>query len=120
VTVLFNAMGLGHRFRLWRIDANRVRLEGELGKYFPPATTLGDIRRTSPDAVSPAAKAERLAVMDRVIRELEALAARSRKYSLSVLVPMGQEMAYRYQEGIIYETLTVLRDYRKRSAAESS
>jgi hypothetical protein len=120
VTILFNAMGLGHRFRLWRIDANRVRLEAELGKHFPPASTLGDIQRTSPDAVSPAAKAETLAVMDRVIRELEELAARSRRYSLSVLVPMGQEMAYRYQEGIIYETLTVLRDYRKRSLVETS
>jgi hypothetical protein len=97
-----------------------VRLEGELGKHFPPATTLGDIQRTSPDAVSPEAKAETLVVMDRVIRELEQLAARSRRYSLSVLVPMGQEMAYRYQEGIIYETLTVLRDFRKRSVGESS
>ncbi|HEY8038177.1 MAG TPA: hypothetical protein VIF15_00210, partial [Polyangiaceae bacterium] len=31
VSLLFNAMGFGHRFRLWRIDAARVKLEGELG-----------------------------------------------------------------------------------------
>jgi beta-glucosidase len=49
--------------------------------------------------------------------ELEALAARSRRYSLSVLVPMGQEMAYRYQEGVIYETLAVLRDFLRRAGA---
>jgi hypothetical protein len=119
VTLLFNAMGLGHRFRLWRIDANRVRLEGELGRHFPPTTTLGDIARTRPDAVSPKARADMLAVIERVIRELEELAARSRRYSLSMLVPMGQEMAYRYQEGIIYETLTVLRDFRQRSVAKA-
>lgn len=97
-----------------------MRLEGELGRHFPPATTLGDIQRTNPDAVSPKARAETLAVIDRVIRELEELAARSRRYSLSMLVPMGQEMAYRYQEGIIYETLTVLRDFRDRSVARSA
>jgi hypothetical protein len=34
-----------------------------------------------------------------------------------MLVPMGQEMAYRYQEGVIYETLAVLRDFSKRATA---
>jgi hypothetical protein len=34
-----------------------------------------------------------------------------------MLVPMGQEMAYRYQEGVIYETLAVLRDFRRRAQA---
>jgi hypothetical protein len=32
-----------------------------------------------------------------------------------MLVPMGQEMAYRYQEEIIYETLAVLRDFTRRA-----
>jgi hypothetical protein len=27
---------------------------------------------------------------------------------------MGQEMAYRYREGVVYETLTVLRDFERR------
>ena len=44
-------------------------------------------------------------------------ATRSRKQSLSVLVPMGQEMAYRYQEGVIYETIAVLRDFLRRAAS---
>jgi TRAP-type uncharacterized transport system substrate-binding protein len=115
VSVIFNAMGAGHRFRLWRIDAARVRLEGELGHVFPPSTTLGDIQRTTPD--ESLAKPENLAEIDRVVKELEELASRSRRYSLSVLVPMGQEMAYRYQEGVIYETLAVLRDFRRRCGA---
>ena len=114
VSLLFNAMGAGHRFRLWRIDATRVKLESELGRLFPPATTLGDIARTRPEG--PLARSETLGEIDHVLRDLEALAARSRRQSLSVLVPMGQEMAYRYQEGVIYETLAVLREFRTRVA----
>ena len=34
-----------------------------------------------------------------------------------MLVPMGQEMAYRYQEEIIYQTLSVLRDFVRRTEA---
>ena len=110
VSLLFNAMGFGHRFRLWRIDAARVKLESELARLFPPSTTLGDIRRTRPEG--PLATGPARAEIDRVVGALEELAQRSRRYSLSVLVPMGQEMAYRYQEGVIYDTLAVLREFR--------
>jgi TRAP-type uncharacterized transport system substrate-binding protein len=115
VSLLFNAMGFAHRFRLWRVDAARVKLEGELARVFPASTTLGDIERMTPggELVAPTA----LATIDAVVRDLEALAARSRRYSLSFLVPMGQEMAYRYQEGVIYETLTVLRHFKRRIGA---
>jgi TRAP-type uncharacterized transport system substrate-binding protein len=109
VSLLFNAMGAGHRFRLWRIDAARVKLEGDLGRFFPPSTTLGDIQRTGPDEAQ--TKPETLEAIKELIRGLEELAARSRRYSLSMLVPMGQEMAYRYQEGVIYETIAVLREF---------
>jgi hypothetical protein len=115
VSLLFNAMGAGHRFRLWRIDAARVRLEGDLGRFFPPSTTLGDIQRTGPhDAKT---TPETLESIDHLIHALEQLAARSRRYSLSMLVPMGQEMAYRYQEGVIYETIAVLREFLRRCRA---
>jgi NMT1-like family len=113
VSVLFNAMGAGHRFRLWRIDAARVALEAELATLFGSTTTLGDIARANPQEEAHAlTQAPRV---EEIVRELEALAARSRRYSLSVLVPMGQEMAYRYQEGVIYETLAVLRDFLRRA-----
>ncbi len=45
VSVLFNAMSAGHRFRLWRIDDARVKLEGRLSTVFGPNITLGDISR---------------------------------------------------------------------------
>lgn len=112
VSLLFNAMGIGNRFRLWRIDAARVKAEQELAQCFGPGTTLGDIARFAPsgDMLKEPIKVE----LDRVIRELEELASRSRSQSLSVLVPMGGEMAYRYQEALVHETLAVLRAFRER------
>jgi TRAP-type uncharacterized transport system substrate-binding protein len=109
VSLLFNAMGAGHRFRLWRIDDARVKLENELTGLFGSSVTLGDIARTEPDGKLAADEVR--AGVESLVTRFEKLAARSRSQSLSVLVPMGQEMAYRYQEEIIYETLAVLRGF---------
>jgi len=113
ISILFNAMGAGHRFRLWRIDDARVKLESELSPIFGANVTLGDISRTEPRVLL--AKKDAKATVLSLIAQLETLAARSRRQSLSVLVPMGQEMAYRYQEEIIYQTLAVLRDFVRRA-----
>ena len=112
VSVLFNLMGVANRFVLWRIDAARVRSEQEIEGCFGPSTTIGDIARLTPsgELLRPRLGAE----IDRVIKELEALGARSRRLSLSVLVPMGGEMAYRYQESLIFEALAALRGFRVR------
>lgn len=114
ISLLFNAMGAGHRFRLWRIDDARVKLEDELSKLFEPGVTLGDISRTVPEERhrTEAARNE----INGLIKSFEELADRSRRQSLSMLVPMGQEMAYRYQEGVIYDTIAVLREFRGRAA----
>src|SRR6185437_2186195 len=112
VSVLFNLMGIGNRFVLWRIDAARVHAEREIAACFGTSTTLGDISR-----ITPAGEllGDRIgADVDRLIGELEALAARSRSLSLSVLVPMGGEMMYRYQESLIHDRLAVLRAFRER------
>ena len=115
VSLLFNAMGAGHRFRLWRIDAARVHLEGRLLELFGRTTTLGDIERLSPASDARYGDSAVQEGVRGLIGQFEKLAARSRRQSLSVIVPMGQEMAYRYQEGVIYETLTVLRGFLTRA-----
>jgi hypothetical protein len=51
-----------------------------------------------------------------LIERLLELAERCREHSLSVFVPMGQEMAYRYQETLIYDLLHALRLYRERTS----
>lgn len=112
VSVLFNLMGGANRFVLWRIDVRRVRSERDIALCFGAATTLGDIARLEPkdDPV----RVDIDDQTDRIVRELAALGAWSRRASLSVLVPMGGEMAYRYQENLIHETLAVLRAFRER------
>lgn len=115
VSLLFNAMGVANRFRLWRIDAARVKAEQELAACFGAGATLGDLARFDP-AKWPAGEGTRPEI-DRVILELEELGARCRSQSLSVLVPMGGEMAYRYQEQLVHETLAVLRALRERMDA---
>jgi len=112
VSLLFNVMGVANRFMLWRIDAARVRAEHRIGACFGAATTLGEIARLSPsgDLLREGLGAE----IDRVITELEGLAQRSHRASLSVLVPMGGEMVYRYQERLIHDALAALRVFRER------
>jgi hypothetical protein len=115
VSLLFNAMGFGHRFRLWRIDAARVHLEEDLVHLFGASVTLGDIEHLSPGSDPKFADEALRADVRRLIASFEELAARSRRQSLSVLVPMGQEMAYRYQEGLVHDALAVLRSFLKRA-----
>jgi hypothetical protein len=117
ISVLFSVMGMGHRFRLWRVDANRVKLESEIPELFGAGTTVGAIaeRPADPRHATPEVKAR----IDHLMAQLTALADRCRKYSLSVLVPMGDEMSYRYQESLISDLITALRQYRDRLPAGS-
>ena len=112
ISLLFNAMAAGHRFRLWRIDDARVKLEAQVSRVFGRSTTVGDISRREPDEQLRSAAS--LAEIDALVTRFEALAERSRKESLSMLVPMGQEMGYRYQEGVIHDTIAALRAFRSR------
>src|SRR5262245_48572271 len=43
LSLLFNAMALWHRFRLWRIDAHRVRANGTISLLFGAWVTVGEI-----------------------------------------------------------------------------
>ncbi len=88
ISILFNIMGFGHRFRLWRIDARRVYLE----RMIEEGLSLSDDANTID--------------MNHLEQELAALYRSCRKHSVSMLVPMGQEMAYRYQENLIQKNLT--------------
>jgi hypothetical protein len=49
-----------------------------------------------------------------LIEQLGTLADQCRRQSQSWLVPMGQEMAYRYQEGLMADLLYALRAFRDR------
>jgi len=112
LSLLFSGMAFGHRFNLWRIDAQRVRIEREIPALFHPGVTLGEIAEMRPQPQTHAAGTR--AVLDGLLARLDALAEHCRRKSLSILVPMGEEMSYRYQETLIAELQYALRLYRER------
>ncbi len=114
ISVLFNVMGFLHRFRLWRIDAGRVGIELRIGRVFGPTTTVEEIGRMEPDRAHAAPETRR--ALQEAIVALERLNERCRSHSLSMLVPMGGEMAYRYQESLMAQALANLRAFRDRLA----
>jgi hypothetical protein len=65
-----NAMALWHRFRLWRIDAHRVRAESAIVSLFGPGVTVGEIGEMAPVAAhaTPAGCAQVEGVIDRLAR----------------------------------------------------
>jgi TRAP-type uncharacterized transport system substrate-binding protein len=112
MSILFGAMAVWHRFRLWRLDVARVNIERDIPALFGPGITVGEIaaipvtdRHRTPEA---------RAKLNELVERLEALSDRCRRQSLSLLVPMGQEMAYRYQETLISDLLFALRAFRER------
>ena len=114
LSVLFSAMAFLHRFRLWRVDARRVKIESEISALFGSGVTVGEIGAMAPD--SDHGLHETRAQIDGLIERLAELAERCRKDSLSVFVPMGHEMAYRYQETLIFDLLHALRLFRERTS----
>lgn len=115
VSILFNLMGLGNRFILWRIDANRLNLEGETRDFFGTILLIEEVENLTPKSEhrTEAARAQ----LDSIIDRFQNLETHCRKRSTSILVPMGTEMSYRYQEQIISRNLVPLRVYREKMAA---
>ncbi len=111
-SMLFSGMAVWHRFRLWRVDADRVKIERDLADMFDTRATAREIAGA---AVTDRQRTTEARVrLDDAIDRLDALSDRCRRYSLSVLVPMGHEMAYRYQEALICDLVDALRSFKGR------
>jgi uncharacterized protein len=111
-SMLFSGMAVWHRFRLWRVDANRVKIERDIGSLFGTRATLGEIARAP--VTDRHRTPEARALLDDITGRLTTLSDRCRRHSMSVLVPMGHEMAYRYQETLIADLLDALHSFEKR------
>ena len=105
-TILFNALKGFSRFRLWRIDAARERLEKRLKELTDPKLTHAQIRAfPGGDLLSdPDACAIARSTRDQFVQ----LRARCQRYASSIVTPMGDEMFYRYQQSLIDESMTTL------------
>jgi hypothetical protein len=117
VSILFNLMGLWSRYRLWRLDAHRVKAESQLPALFHPGVTPAEIARLVP--TSEHCQAKQRAELADLIATLETLSARCRQQSLSWVADMGQEMPYRYQEHLMWELLEALRNFAARIDEQS-
>ena len=118
-TVLLNAMGVYSRFRLWRIDANRGLLEARLRALAYPGLTdeqiearahSGITRETDQGAPARSGDpdAEDRKAAEELMKDFDALHRRCEEQLGSLFTPMGAEMYYRYQEGLIDEAKAVL------------
>ncbi len=112
LSLLFSGMAVLHRFRLWRIDFHRVRIEREIADLFSSDITTGSLADMPKDPQHCAPEA--IVRIDDLLGRLSALSERCRKQSVSILVPMGEEMSYRYQEALIGDLRNALRQYKAR------
>ena len=106
VTILFNMMRGYSKFRLWRIDAAREKIETALKQLVDPAFTHAQMRAMPGEQVM--AAPERRAAAQTLVDQLQALRARCQRQTNSFVTPMGDEMYYRYQQALIDEAITTL------------
>ena len=112
ISLLFNGLAFWHRFRLWRIDVNRLQVEDLAFDLFGHHYTVKEIAQLTP---RPGEFREvEQALLNELIRQTQALRQQVRRYSVSFVVPMGAEIYYRHQETLIDEQLQALRQFRAR------
>jgi TRAP-type uncharacterized transport system substrate-binding protein len=106
VTVVFNMMNTYSRFRLWRIDAAREKIETSLKELVDPRLTHIQMRAVPTDHLmtAPNKRDAAEAIMERLVE----LRARCRRQTNSLFTPMGDEMFYRYQQSLIDEAITTV------------
>jgi hypothetical protein len=105
-TILFNVLKGISRFRLWRIDTARERLERRVKELTDPGLTHAHIQALPGGhrLIGPNACAAAQSLRD----QLSELRARCQRQVSSIVTPMGDEMFYRYQQSLIDEAVTTL------------
>jgi TRAP transporter TAXI family solute receptor len=106
VTILFNGMKGYSRFRLWRIDAAREKIEVALKELVDPRLTNTQIRAVAGEhpMAAPDLRSTAQTIMDRLIE----LRIRCQHQTNSLVTPMGDEMFYRYQQSLIDDAITTV------------
>jgi hypothetical protein len=112
-TILFNVLKGFSRFRLWRIDSTREKLETALKELVDPELTHAQLRAVPAEKVmaAPETRAAAETILDRLVE----LRARCQRQTSSLVTPMGDEMFYRYQQSLIDEAATTLGTLLQRS-----
>jgi TRAP transporter TAXI family solute receptor len=113
ITILANGANAYSRFRLWRIDANRERLESRLKALSGLGSSAEHVKTLPPGAIIKTPE-DRKAAED-LIKDLEALRLLCEQQTRSMVTPMGREMFYRYQESMIEDAQAMLAALLRRS-----
>ena len=119
-TVLFNALKAFSRFRLWRIDTTREKLETALKELVDPELTHAQMRAIPEAEARVVAEPERRAAAQAIMARLLELRARCQRQTSSFVTPMGDEMFYRYQQALIDEATTTLGELLQRTPRRRS
>ena len=111
ISVLMNLLTGWNRLRLYLIDSRRVEIENMMYHLFGTKLTLEEIHKQL--GRNEITEDDRN-FLDELIDRSEQLRQRCRKYTTSIVTPLGQENIYRYHEGLISQQLKTLRDLRER------
>jgi len=117
-TVVFNGLKAFSRFRLWRIDAAREKLETALKELVDPKLTHAQMRAVRAEHVMGAP--QRRAAAQAIMNRLAELRDRCRRQTNSFVTPMGDEMFYRYQQSLIDEATTTVGALLQRSPSPTA
>ena len=98
-TALFNGLRGLSRFRLWRIDAARERIEGEIRRLSGQSGSARQVPGQNSLAESRA----------NILLRLTELHQRCQREVSSFVTPMGDEMFYRYQQSLIDRAIAALK-----------
>jgi hypothetical protein len=117
-SILFNLLKGFSRFRLWRIDAAREKLETALKELVNPGNTHAQMQAVLAERV--AAVPETGAAAQAIMARLVELRARCQRQTSSLVTPMGDEMFYRYQQFRIDEATATLGEWLRKRTVQGS
>jgi len=117
ITILFNLMNAFSRFRLWRIDAARERLETATKELSDSGLTHAQIRAASQSGMTAAQIRGR---GEDIMDQLVALRGRCERQTNSIFTPMGDEMYYRFQRSLIDQAIDTVAALVGRPVAKAS
>ena len=112
ISILFNLMTSIHKFRLWRIDVHRERAQLVFRELMGETIIPAEMAELLPKAMH--LRPENVKKIDATLEDLDRLRNRCRSHESSAMVPMGQELVYRFQEEQIENILRAVRIFRAR------
>jgi uncharacterized protein (TIGR02246 family) len=98
-TALFSGLKGLSRFRLWRIDAAREKLEAEVRQIAGDVVSYAPIHDLSTRGLM--VDQERRAAAQDILDRLAKLRSRCQHHAKAFSTPMGDEMLFRYQQSLI-------------------